>query len=125
MFTDCNITQISTVTIIEEISLMAAKHVFVQRPFFVLSKIRKGMGSFWNGFTAVDIDVFWNSHRPTVSNCWNYFKFDEPLLPAEEKVASFIKRFIAGASEEMLSLLLQFATSAANIERESAVQYDS
>ena len=40
--------------------------------------------------------------------------FDQPLLPAEDK-ASFIKRFIAGASE-MFSLLLQFATGAANIE---------
>ena len=29
MFTDCNITQIPTVTNIEEISLMAAKYVFV------------------------------------------------------------------------------------------------
>ena len=101
---------------------MAAQYVFVQRPFFIMSKIRKGMGSFWNGFTATDIDVLWNSHRPTASNCLNYFTFDEPLLPAEKKVASFIKRFIAGASEEMLSLLLQFATGAANIERGSAVK---
>ena len=122
MFTDCNITQIPTVTNIEKISLMAAKYGFIQRPFFVLSKIRKGMGSFWNGFTATDIDVLWNSHRPTVSNCLNYFTFDEPLLPAKEKVASFIKRFIAGTSEEILSLLLQFATGAANIERGSGVQ---
>ena len=50
---------------------------------------------------------------------------DEPLLPAEEKVDSFLKRFIAGASEKMLSLLLQFATGAANIERGSAVKIRS
>ena len=89
---------------------------------FVLSKIENGMGSYWNGFTATDTDVLWNLHRPTVSNCLNYFTFDEPVLPAEEKVASFIKRFIAGTSEEMLLLLQQFATGAANIERGSAVQ---
>ena len=63
---DCNITQIPTVTNIEEISLMAAKYVFVQRPFFVLSEIRKGTWPFWNGFTVTDIDVLWNSHQPTV-----------------------------------------------------------
>ena len=122
MLPDCNFTQIPNITNIEEISLMGAKYVFVQRPFFVLSKIQNGMGSYWNGFTATDTDVLWNSHRPTVSDCLNYFTFDEPVLPAEEKVASFIKRFIAGTSEEMLLLLQQFATGAANIERGSAVQ---
>ena len=119
MFTDCNINQILTVTNIQEIITMAAKYVFVQRPFFIMSKIRKEMGLSWNDFTAADIDVLWNSHRPTASNCVNYFTFDEPLLLAEENVASFIKRFIAGTSEEMLSLLLQFAIGAANIEKEA------
>ena len=125
MFTDCNINQIPTVTNIEGIIVVATKYLFVQRPFFIMLKIRKGMGSFWNGFTATDVDVLWNSHRPTVSNRLNFFTFDEPLLPAEEKIVSFIKRFIAGASEEMLSLLLQFATGAANIERGSAVKIPS
>ena len=62
MFRDCNNNQIPTVNNIQEIISMAAKYVFVQRPFFIMSKIRKGMGSFWNGFTATDIDVLWNSH---------------------------------------------------------------
>ena len=48
--------------------------------------------------------------------------FDETLLPAEENVASFIKIFISGASEEMLSLLVQLASGAVNIERGSAVK---
>ena len=62
MFTDCNINQIPTVNNIQEIIVVAAKYVFVQRPFFIMSKILKGMGPFWNGFTATDIDVLWNSH---------------------------------------------------------------
>ena len=52
----------------------------------------------------------------------NYFTFHELLLPAEEKVASFSERFIAGASEEMLLLLLQFVTVAVNTERGSAMK---
>ena len=36
MIMDCNINQIPTVTNIQEIISMAAKHVFVQRPFFIM-----------------------------------------------------------------------------------------
>ena len=57
MFTDCNINQIPTVTNLEEIILTAAKYVFVQRLLSVISKIRIGMNSFWNGFTETAIDV--------------------------------------------------------------------
>ena len=89
MFTDCNINQITIVTNIQEIISMATKYAFVQRPFFIMSKIRQGMGSFWNDFAATDIDVLWTSDQPTASNCWDYFTFDEALLPAEEKSCLF------------------------------------
>ena len=44
------------------------------------------------------------------------------MLPACEKVFSFIKRFIAGASNEMLSLQLQVVKDNANIKKGGAVQ---
>ena len=74
MFTDCNFNQIPTVTNVEESILIVAKYVFVQRALF-MSKIPIGMDSFWTGFTTTAIDLLWNSHRPTVSNCLNHFTF--------------------------------------------------
>ena len=39
-----------------------------------------------------------------------------------KKRASFLKQFVSGASEEMLTLLLQFSTGAANLIAGSSIQ---
>ena len=121
MFIDCNVTIVPTIGNLREITLTTAKFVFVQKPFSALTKIRKGLGSFWDEFSAGQIDLLWNLSKPTTANCHNYFNFDEAISSAEEKIASFLKRFISGASEEMLSLLLQFSTGAANLEAGSSI----
>ena len=46
MFIDCNVAIVRTVGYIREITLITAKFVFVQKPFFSLTKIRKGLHSF-------------------------------------------------------------------------------
>ena len=122
IFIDCNVTIVLTVRNIREIKLTAAKFVFMQKPFLALTKIRKGLGSFWDEFSVAQIDLLWNLYKATTANCLSYFNFDEAISPAEEKIASFLKRFISGASEEMLSLLLQFSTGAANLEAGSSIQ---
>ena len=98
MFINCNVTTVPTVRNIREITLTAAKFVFVQKPFFALTKIRKGLGSFCYEFSVAQIDLLWNLYKPTTANCLSYFNFDEAISPAEEKIASFLKRFISGAS---------------------------
>ena len=122
MFIDCNVTIVPTTGNIREITLTAAKFVFVQKPFFALSKISKGLGSFWDEFSVSQNDLLWNLYKPTTANCLSYFNFDEAISPAEERIASFLKRFRSGASEEVLSLLLQFSTGAANLEAGSSIQ---
>ena len=104
--------------------MAASKYVFIRKPFFILAKIRRGIGSFQNNFTLNDIDLLWEFYKPTTQNCTSYFDLDEAILPAEERVASFLKRFIAGASDEMLQLLLQYATGSANVEYGSFLKYD-
>ena len=122
MFIDCNVTIGPTVGNIRQITLTAAKFAFVQKPFFALTKTRKGFGFFWDDFSVAQTDLLWNLCKPTNANCLSYFNFDEATSPAEEKIASFLKRFISSASDEMLSLLLQFSTGATNLEAGSSMQ---
>ena len=68
MFIGCNVTIIPTVGNIREIMLTAAKFVFVQKPFFALTKIPKGLGSLWDEFSMAQIDLLMNLYKQATAN---------------------------------------------------------
>ena len=93
MFIDCNVAIVRTVGYIREITLITAKFVVVQKPFFSLTKIRKGLHSFWDEFSVAQIYLLWNLHKPATTNCLSCFNFDEAISPADEEIACLLKRF--------------------------------
>ena len=70
MFIDCNVTIIPTVGNIREITWTAAKFVFVQKLFFALTKIRKGLGSFWDEFSMAQLICWWTFINEQLQTVW-------------------------------------------------------
>ena len=63
-----------------------------------------------------DIDHLWERYKPTTKKVLEYISFDSIVMPAEEKVSSYLRRYVSGATKETLTLLLQFATGLSCIE---------
>ena len=94
----------------------AARKVFIEKPYFTVTKIRKGLGTFWSNISAEDIHHLWELYKPTTKNVLEYICFNAIVMPTEEKVSSYLRRYLSGATKETLALLLQFATGSSCIE---------
>ena len=94
----------------------AARKVFIEKPYFTVTKIRKGLGTFWSNISAEDIHHLWELYKPTTKNVLEYICFNAIVMPAEEKVSSYLRRYLSGATKETLALLLRFATGSFCIE---------
>ena len=81
-----------------------------------VTKIRKGLGTFWCNISVEDIHHFWEHYQPTTKKVLEYICFNTIVMPAEEKVSSYLIRYLSGATKETLALLLQFPTGSSCIE---------
>ena len=63
-----------------------------------------------------DIHHFWEHYQPTTKKVLEYICFNTIVMPSEEKVSSYLIRYLSGATKEALALLLQFATGSSCIE---------
>lgn len=81
-----------------------------------VTKIRKGLATFWSNISVEDIHHLWERYKPTTKKVLEYICFNTIVMPSEEKVSSYLIRYLSGATKEALALLLQFATGSSCIE---------
>ena len=110
---DCDVKAIPNASNINTLVLEAAKTVFVRKPFFLLEKIKIGLGSFWTGICSAEIDSLYESFHVDNETVFNYFDFNTAITPTEERVSSYLQRWLRNATTNLLSLLLEFSTGSA------------
>ena len=68
LLSDCTCTTIPSCKNINDLTLQAAKHVFIEKPCFILLNIKLGLGDFWENISTATIDTFWNIDTANVDN---------------------------------------------------------
>ena len=107
---------------IQELVCEAARKVFVQKPYFTVITLRKRLGTFWENLCSQDIDHLWERYKPTNKNILEYIDFDDMILPVEEQITAYLKRYLSAASSDTLALFLQFTTGSFCIEDGSRIR---
>ena len=116
---DSGVNGIPNASNVNRLILQAAKNVFVQKPFYVLSQIRSAININVYGLGTVgEFDEFWDLRKPTVSNLLTYFTFEGMLSPLEERISTYFTRYLRGSEENTRCLLVQFCTGSINIDLE-------
>ena len=69
-----------------------------------------------------DTDHLWERYKPTTKKVLEYICFNAMVMPAEEKVSSYVRRNVSGATKETLAVLLQFSTGSSCIEDEWSIK---
>ena len=101
--------------------LKTAKHVFFEKPCFLLTHVKKGLGEFWEDISKEPIDVLWTMYTPTHSNVLEYLNV-EVSSPMEEKTEAYISRYVRSLGRDSLSLFVQFCTGSSTIEPGSSIK---
>ena len=115
LLSDCTCTAIPSYKNINDLTLQAAKHVFIEKPYFILMNIKLGLGDFWENISTATIDALWNIHTPNVDNVLSYLLI-ESSTPMEERTELYMQRYIRSLSSDQLSIFVQFCTGSTTID---------
>ena len=105
LLSDCSCTAIPSYKNINDLTLQAAKHVFIERPCFILMNIKLNLGDFWENISTATINVLWNIYTPNVDNVLSYLLI-ESSTPMEERTELYMQRYISSLSSDQLSIFV-------------------
>ena len=104
-----------------EIVLRTSKHVFYEKPCFLLTNVKKGLSEFWEDIFKEAIDASWTMYTPSHSNVLEYLN-PEVNSPMEEKTEAYISRYVRSLDRDSLSLFVQFCTDSSTVEPGSSIK---
>ena len=116
VFADRGVSKMPSQNNFQELACDAARKVFAEKPYFTVITLRKGL------LCSQDIDHLWERYKPTNKNILEYIDFDDKILPVEEKITEYLKRYLSAASSDTLVLFLQFTTGSLCIEDGSRIR---
>ena len=122
VLSDCGVAKLPTVHNIQQVMLEVAKKVFIQKPYFTLKSLQAGLGEFWKPITLSQIDYLWNMTAPTPLKILSNMDFIGFKSRAEERVASYLQRYINSSSPYNLELLLQFCTGSTTVDNNEKIK---
>lgn len=108
---DYNPRALPTTANMKSLVLSAAGDEFTRKPFFSLTKLKEGMGCFWNEVSSEEISSLYNYCKPTASKVIALLKLDEPSDPKEEQVFSWLERYLRAASDSIITKFVRFCTA--------------
>ena len=120
---DCGVLAIPNTSNLHSLILKAAKYVFVQKTFFALQNTQTGLGLFWHSTTVEEIDCLYDSFKVNNQNILECFDFSANS-PAEEKISAYFQRWLRNASNEVLSLLLEFCSGSSIVNRSQRIKIE-
>ena len=115
LLSDCTCTSIPSYKNIYDLTSQAAKHVFIEKPCFILMNIKLGLGDFWENISTATTDTLWNIYTPNVDNVLSYLLI-ESSTPMEERTELYMQRYIRSLSSDQLSIFVQFCTGSTTID---------
>jgi len=108
---DYNPRALPTSDNIQSLVLSAATAEFTRKPFYCLTKIREGMGSFWNDVSSAEITSLYDFCKPTAAKVISSLKTRDAADTKEVQVFSWLERFLRAASESIVTNFVRFCTA--------------
>ena len=110
ILSEYNVTSIPTANSLPEIIKQVSRSEMIHKPFFLLEKIRQGMGNFWIDITKGEMEEI---YRQTTPNAINVTESLDCVTSdkKEERVAGWLVRYLKAADSKMLCRFLRFCTA--------------
>ena len=105
ILSEYNVTSIPTANSLPQIIKQVSRSEMIHKPFFLLEKIRQGMGNFWIEMEEI--------YRQTTPNAANVTENLDCVIShkKEEQVAGWLVRYLIAADSKMLCRFLRFCTA--------------
>ena len=110
IFEDHNINVVPSPENLKSLVVQVARNEFVTKPYLCLLNIRKGMGSLWDNVSAEQIASIYGICLPTAQRIIDCM-YMVPKDSKEEQIFSWLKRYLRGASHEILTNFVRFCTA--------------
>lgn len=110
ILSEYNATSLPTASSLPGIIKQVSRSEMIHKPFFLLGKIRQGMGNFWRDITKDEIE---ETYRRTTPNTTNVIASLDSVVAdkKEEQVAGWLVRYLKAAETKMLCRFLRFCTA--------------
>lgn len=110
ILSEYNVTSIPTASSLPQVIKQVSRLEMIHKPFFLLQKIREGMGNFWTDITKGEIEEI---YRQTTPNAANVTESLDCVISdrKEEQVAGWLVRYLKAADSKMLCRFLRFCTA--------------
>jgi hypothetical protein len=109
ILSEYNATTFPRANNIRNIILQLSVTELVSKPFMCITKLREGMGKFWENVSSEEIHAVYSVCTPTPANVVNSLQFN-PEDAKESKVARWVVRYIKNKDQKILSRFLRFCT---------------
>lgn len=115
MLSRFNVFSIPTCDTLPDLVLLAARYCFLEKPYFALSEMRRGMiashPSLWKRCSTTPIiKQLYVVLTPTIHRVWNLIREPNLTCAAEETTFDYLRRFIHSLSVDLLGKFLSFLT---------------
>jgi len=110
ILSEYNITTYPRASNIRQVLLQISLTELISKPFMCITKLREGMGKFWENITTDEIHALYSTCTPTTMNVVNCLEFTTPEDPKEAKVARWLVRYIKNKEHKICCRFLRFCT---------------
>ena len=106
---DYGITAVPNASNIKNILLQVSETELISKPFMCITKLREGMGSFWNGVGGEEIPAVYSVCTPTHTNVLKNLQVMAEDHQ-EDKVSRWFIRYLKSKDDKLLCRFLRFCT---------------
>lgn len=106
---DYGITAVPNTSNIKKILLQVSETELISKPFMCITKLREGMGSFWDGVSGEEIHAVYSVCTPTHTNVLENLQVMTEDRQ-EDKVSRWLIRYLKSKDDKLLCRFLRFCT---------------
>ena len=109
ILSDYGVTFVPSASNIEKILLQVSQTELISKPFLYISKLREGMGPFWDDVTDTEIHALYSVCAPTPSHVLQSLELNVQDQQ-ESRVSRWLTRYIKSKDNKLLGRFLRFST---------------
>lgn len=109
ILSDYGVTSIPSASNIGKILLQVSETELISKPFLYITKLREGMGPFWQDVTDKEVHALYSVCTPTPSNVLRSLEVSAEDQQ-EAKVSRWLTRYIKSKDHKLLGRFLRFCT---------------
>ena len=109
ILSDYGVTTVPSASNIEKILLQVSQTELISKPFLYITKLREGMGPFWDDVTDKEIHALYSVCAPTPLNVLQSLELNVQDQQ-ESRVSRWLTRYIKSKDDKLLGRFLRFCT---------------